>query len=154
VARGAQNLPRKGSKKTRRYLTHRDAIRFAESADDLARSALILVLAYCGLRWGEAIGLRVRDLNMLRRRVNVNQSAVEVDGVIRVGPPKSWEQRCVPFPNFLTAPLARLCEGKGPDDLVFCDASGSFLRRPKTSAGTTSWFLVPLEMAGLERLTA
>ena len=34
-----------------------------------AAPALVLVLAYCGLRWGEAIALRVRDVEFLSRRL-------------------------------------------------------------------------------------
>ena len=62
-------------------------------------------------------------------------------------------KRAVPFPSVLSEPLARLCEGKSPDDLVFADRFGRFLRRPKTSAGTSSWFLDALTTAGIERLT-
>ena len=152
-ARGARNLPTKHSSKRRRYLTDAEVVQLARSTDDRTRATLILVLAYCGLRWGEAIGLRVSDLNMLRRRIHVNQSAVEVDGVIHVGAPKSWEKRTVPFPTFLAAPLAELCEGKTSAALVFAGPRGEFLRRPKTSDGTSSWLLAALESAGLERLT-
>jgi phosphoribosylformylglycinamidine synthase len=45
------------------------------------------VLAYCGLRWGEATGLRVRNLDMLRRRLAVEENAVQVGNVVRVGTP-------------------------------------------------------------------
>ena len=38
----------------------------------------MLLLAYTGLRWGEAVGLRVRDLDMLRRRATVSENAVQV----------------------------------------------------------------------------
>ena len=98
-ARGADNLPRKETHKPRRYLTHEQVADFARVVDDPTRGTLVLVLAYTGLRWGEAIGLRVRDLNMLRRRIDVNPLRDEVDGVIRVGTPKNWERRSVPFPR-------------------------------------------------------
>lgn len=29
----------------------------------------LLVMSYTGIRWAEAIGLRVKDLDMLRRRI-------------------------------------------------------------------------------------
>jgi len=152
-ARGARNLPRKHSTKQRRYLTDAEVIRLAAATETPQHATLIMVLAYCGLRWGEAAGLRVSDLNMLRRRIHVNQAAVEVDGVIHVGAAKSWEKRTVPFPAFLAAPIAQLCEGKASDALVFCGPFGEHLRRPKTSEGTSSWFLAALTTAGLERLT-
>lgn len=153
VARRTEGAPRKVSNKPRRYLSHADVARFASAASTPTQRTMIVLLAYCGLRWGEAVGLRVRDLNMLRHRLQISRTATEVDGKIVVGAPKSWEKRAVPFPSVLTEPLARLCEGKSPDDLVFADRYGQFLRRPKTSAGTSSWFLDALTWSGVERLT-
>ena len=37
------------------------------------------------------------------------------------GTPKSHEARSVPFPAFLAEPLAKQCEGKSRDQLVFGD---------------------------------
>ncbi len=153
VARGAQNLPTKRSEKPRRYLTHEEVVSLAEAASTPTYRTLILVLAYCGLRWSEAIGMHVRDVNFERDRIQVNRAAVEVEGRIVVGAPKNWERRIVPFPEFLEAPLRELCDGKGPDDLVFTDPDGNHLRRAKTSVGTTSWFSAALERSGIERLT-
>lgn len=152
-ARGAHNLPKKVSGKTRRYLSHEEVIALAEATTTPMQRTLVLVLAYTGLRWGEAVGLRVRDVNLLRRRLHVNRAAVEVDGQIIVGTPKTHEKRTVPAPAFLTLPIGALCEGKTDDDLVFSEIDGSFIRRPKTSAGTSSWFLSALRSAGIERLT-
>lgn len=152
-ARGATNRPRKVSNKARRYLTHAEVVSLAEATPTEMHRALIMTLAYTGLRWGEAVGLRVRDLNMLRRRIHVSRAAVEVGGKVEVGLPKSHENRSVPFPSFLTAPLSALCVNKGPDDLVFAGRFGSYLRRPDTSTGAVSWFTTALDRAGLERLT-
>ncbi|WP_306418471.1 Arm DNA-binding domain-containing protein [Arthrobacter glacialis] len=68
------NLPRK-TKKPHVYLTHEQVHALAMTSK---YPTLVLVLAYCGLRWGEAVGLRVKDLDMLRRRINVTENAVEV----------------------------------------------------------------------------
>lgn len=152
-ARGARNLPKKDSKKDRRYLTDAEVVRLAIATQDRSLATLVLVLAYCGLRWSEAIGLRVVDVNMLRRRLHVNRAAVEVDGVIEVGAPKSWEKRTVPFPAFLKEALEQLCADKSKMDLVFADPSGNYLRRAKTSEGAGSWFAKATDAAGLERLT-
>jgi integrase len=35
-------------------------------------------MAYCGLKWGEAIGLRVRDVEFPRRRLSVHENAVQL----------------------------------------------------------------------------
>lgn len=152
-ARGARNLPRKVSKKERRYLTDEEVLALAGATKDHTHATLVLVLAYCGLRWSEAIGLRVVDVNHLRKRLHVNRAAVEVDGVIEVGAPKTWEKRTVPYPAFLSAALERQCKGKGKMGLVFADAAGNYLRRAKTDEDANSWFAKALAAAQLERLT-
>ena len=55
--------------------------------------------------------LRVRDFDMLRRRVNVSRSVTE-SSVLVWSTPKSWERRSVPFPPALAAGLAALMIGK------------------------------------------
>jgi integrase len=114
-ARGV-SLPRK-VRKAHSYLTHDQVALLATSTKD--HSTLVQLLAYTGLRWGEATGLRVRDLDTLKRRLTVRENAVRVNGKIVVGTPKSHASRTVPFPEFLTLDLARLCQGKSPGDLVF-----------------------------------
>lgn len=152
-ARGASNLPKKESGKERRYLTDAEVIRVAAATRNHTQATLIMVLAYCGLRWSEAIGLRVRDVNMLRQRVQVNRAAVEVNGVVEVGAPKNWEKRTVPFPKFLKEALENQCEGKGKDGLVFASPDGDYLRRAKSDEDANSWFAKAVRAAGVERLT-
>ncbi|GAB3797659.1 site-specific integrase [Humibacter antri] len=152
-ARGSNNLPRKTSQKPRRYLTNEEVFRFAQHAPDSTRAALILTLSYTGIRWGEAVALRVEDVDLERRRILVRRTATEVDGYIQVGPPKSWESRSVPFPAFLAPILEGQFDGKPDDELVFRARHGGFLTRPDTSHSRQSWWLTALREAELERLT-
>jgi integrase len=152
-ARGLSNLPRKVTKKQRRYLTDEEVFRFAEAVNDPMRSALILTLAYTGIRWGEAVGLRCADIDLDRHRIRVRETATEVEGWIHVGPPKSWEARSVPFPEFLEGPLSQLREDKPLDALVFAGPLNGYLMRPDTSASRQSWWLTALRDAGIARLT-
>lgn len=149
-ARGTDNRPRKESRKIRRYLTDEQVMQLAEAIADPVRSTLVLTLAYTGLRWSEAIGLRVRDVNALRRRLQVRRPQVEIDGIFHEGEPKSWERRSVPYPAFLSMAIAHLCEGLGPDDHLFVDERRNLIRQPHTES---SWFLAGLDAAGIERLT-
>jgi len=131
-ARGLKNLPRKPKRKAGRvYLTHDQVHRLAAES---ARPELVLTLAYTGLRWGEAAALRVRNVNLLRHRLHVEENAVQVDGVIRVGTPKTWQLRSVPFPKFIAPMLERCARGKGPDDLLFGDGK-VYLRPPRFGNG-------------------
>ena len=146
-ARGVENLPRKRPK-PRTYLTHEQVAQLANESRE--HRVLVLLLAYCGLRWGEAIALRVKDLDLLRRRLTVVQNAVQVDQVVNVGTPKSHESRAVPVPEFLTFELAGQCEGKALDDLVFPGRNGGYQRRPVSWSG---WFEGAVKRAGVPRIT-
>ncbi len=130
-ARGVK-LPRKIAK-ARAYLTHQQV---AELARESSQPELVVFLAYTGLRWGEATGLRVKHVDLRRRRVSVEENAVEVGSSIQVGTPKTHEKRQVPYPPFFADTMARLVAGRGREDLVFGDGK-SHVRRPKS---TTGWF--------------
>ncbi|MHA7271608.1 tyrosine-type recombinase/integrase [Arthrobacter sp. HLT1-20] len=147
-ARGV-NLPRK-VKKPHTYLTHEQVHSLAMASK---YPALVLTLAYCGLRWGEAVGLRVKDLDMLRRRVNVTENAVEVGSKIEVGTPKNHKRRAVPFPEFLGDLLAKQCEGKTRDGLVFPGGDGKHLRSARVHEDRQSWFGGAVIRSGIPRVT-
>lgn len=152
-ARGARNLPKKISKKERRYLTDAEVAKFAGAVKDPTLAVLIFVLAYTGIRWGEAIGLRVKHINLFRCRLHIRENAVEVDGEIKVGEPKNWERRTVAFPKLLRKALDQLCKNKSKDDLVFSNELGKHLLRPRTSTESGSWFVAALREASLDLLT-
>ena len=88
----------------------------------------ILTLAYTGLRWGEATALRVRDVDLARRRVDVRRAHADVGGQIVVGTPKSHQSRTVPLPPFLACEISEQVKGKRPDDLIFTTSGGHILR--------------------------
>jgi integrase len=130
------------------YLTHQQVGAFAAAASEY--EGLVLLLAYTGLRWGEAVALRVRDLDMLRRRAAVSENAVQAGSEIFVGTPKAHKQRTVPLPEFLLPFLARQCEGKGRDDLLWSGDAGRHLRRPHPTSG---WFAKAVAESGVPRTT-
>lgn len=136
-ARGVK-LPRK-SKKKRAYLTASQVELLASESGRFA--SLVYLLAYTGLRWGEVTGLQVSSLDTLRRRMLVQENAVNVGGRIHVGTPKSHEARSVPYPKFLSEPLALACEGKAQQGLIFGDGV-SHLKGPHSITG---WFVAAVK---------
>jgi integrase len=132
-ARGVK-LPRK-VKREHRYLTDAQVWHLAAEAGP-DKGTIVLVLAYCGLRWGELAGLHVADVDLTRRRLHVRRNAVNVGGRIEVGTPKTHERRSVPFPRFLVDPLAEACQGRGRDEIVFPAAGGGYSKSP----GVSTWF--------------
>ena len=109
-------LPRAG-KPEKKFLTHQQVTDLAEAAGD--SRAVILVVSYCGLRWGELAALRVGRVDTMRRRLNVTESVTEDVGKLTGGNPKNHERRSVPIPRFLVDELDVLKAGKGPKDLMF-----------------------------------
>lgn len=133
VARGLNNLP-KADNKRHNYLTEQQVELLSTEARTY--STLVNLLAYTGLRWGEATGLRVGDFNALSRELHVTENAVMVGAVIVIGSPKNHELRTVSVAGFLIPLLARLCEGKGREDLIF----GAGLEHLKHPDGRKSWW--------------
>lgn len=147
-ARGV-TLPRKG-KKAHVYLTHQQV---HDLAGESKYPLLVMVLAYCGLRWGEAVALRVKDLDALRKRIRVEENAVEVGSVIEVGTPKNHKRRSVPYPEFLALPLARACEGKEREDLLFPGYDGGYMRSTRVQDEKGGWFAGAVKRADVPRIT-
>jgi integrase len=148
VARGVK-MPRK-VKKEHIYLTHQQVHDLAAEAK---HAILVLVLAYTGLRWGEVTALRVKDVNPMRRRLNVVLNAVVVGSKIEVSTPKTHKKRTVPFPAFLAEALVVQIAGKHPDDLLFPGSDGKYMKRGGTSQTGNGWFVNALRRAGLQRMT-
>jgi integrase len=110
----------------------------------------VLVLAYCGLRWGEVVGLRVRDVEFLRRRISVTENAVQIGTRHVVGPTKGGEARSVPVPQFVLNELSMQCNGKAVGDLLFPGRDGRYLHRPKSA---TAWFQAAVKKAKVQKVT-
>lgn len=146
-ARGA-GLPRKVSRE-HRYLTHDELGGLAEASGD--HQLLIHFLGYTGLRWGEATALRIRDVDLMRKRVSVVENAVLVAGEVVVGTPKSHKRRVVPFPSFLTDSLRAATADRAPNDLLFPGRNGSHQTTP--TIRFNSWFDRALDSAGLPPMT-
>lgn len=103
--------------------------RLAQACEERQETAgtLVYVLAWTGLRWGEAVALRRPSFDLLRRRLSVRESATEVGGRLIFGTPKSHRARQVPLPRFLVDKIAVLLEGVD-DELVFTAPKGGPLR--------------------------
>lgn len=143
-ARGL-NLPRKGTKENV-YLTHEQV---AALAAESGRSELIYTLAYTGLRWGEATGLQVQDVDFMAGVLRISRNLVELTPhKVQEGAPKSGKARLVPFPPFISEHLRAACRGKIGAAPVFTEPDGSLLKRPQSQSG---WFIKAVAAAGIEK---
>lgn len=132
-ARGV-NLPRKTAMR-KTYLTHEQVARLAAAA---GRHALVVeVLAYTGLRWGEVTGLRVRDVDVVQRRLNVHENAVMVGSKVHVGTPKTHASRSVPYPAFLADELSKVVASRPSQESIVFGDGFDHMRLPNSRDG---WF--------------
>jgi integrase len=120
--------------KPRAYLSHAQVERLAEAS---AYPDFVRFLAYTGLRWGEAIGLEVQHVDLRKRRLNIENNAVHVNGHVVVGTPKPHERRSVFYPAFLEDALRKATTGKLANDLVWPSRAGGYLNPGNASSG---WF--------------
>ncbi|MDF7641757.1 tyrosine-type recombinase/integrase [Bifidobacterium sp. ESL0784] len=149
-------LPRKPKRKSRRvYLTIPQLIAFADECRNAQergeeRRALILLLGFCGLRWGEAAALRVGDVDFLKHRIEVVGNVVRIGSNEIEGTPKSGQGRSVPMPRIVESALLEVCAGKAENDHVFLDPSGHTIK-PQSVAdlkGNRTWYVSALRRLG------
>ncbi len=95
----------------RRYPTHEQVSDLADACK--GSGTLVLVLAYCGSRWGEAAALPVGRIDLLRGRLEVVEAVVDVKGHMVFGSPKSHQHRSGPVPKFLHEDLKAAMAGQG-----------------------------------------
>lgn len=143
------------------YLSHDEVAQLAAAVDAIGRGAengarngyglLVRVLAYCGLRWGELSGLRVRDVDLKRGRLEVSHTIVEVKGAQHESTPKDYEARSIPVPASLIAELRAHVAGRAPDDPVFPGSRGNGWLRGRVFR--RGWLTAAAESIGRPGLT-
>lgn len=127
VARGAR-LPMLARKEAAFLDTETIDALIAETPEQYR--AFIALQGVVGLRFGEGAALRRRHVNLLRRRVRVEESLAEISGDLIFGDTKSHAIRSVPLPPSLVELLARHMESVpfDQDALLFTSSRGLPLR--------------------------
>lgn len=97
------------------------------AADSEQDAAVYGTAAYAGMRLGEVLALRVRDVDFDAESIRVMGSIDTIEGV---GTPKSGKGRTIPMVADLATTLARVLQREhftGPDDFVFPNEVGRYL---------------------------
>lgn len=123
-----------------RPLVEPDQIRLLVSCLPDRWQAMALTAAWCGLRFGELVGLQRRHVDLLHGTLSVERTVAEVDGRLVAKAPKTKAGRrkvTVPGPLVptLEAHLARFGE-PGPTGYVFVGPKGGM---PRRSNWATVW---------------
>jgi integrase len=96
----------------------------ARRADDAQDAEIVRVAAYAGLRRGELIAVRWRDIDSGARKINVHRA---LSGDVEMASTKSRRAREVPIPDQAERALDRLrrrSDFTGPNDYVFVNRLG------------------------------
>lgn len=142
--RGAQagrvELPRV-PRSRRRFLSAEQVATLAEAiaveaaridpTTEHANRTMAYVLAYEGMRFSELVALRRRDCELLRRRLLIDENAVEVGGqLVWEDYTKNDRHHYARLPAFVSELLARHLETRPdqPEGLVFVSRSGGAIR--------------------------
>jgi integrase len=99
-----------------------------EAVDPLYR-CLVLTAAGTGMRWDELTGLRRDRLDLLRRRLRIDQTLVDINGQPSIGQPKTrGSARMLSLPEPVVQALVAHLVGH-TSELVFTSPDGRPLRR-------------------------
>lgn len=147
VADGVNKL--RLARPVQRFLSNAEVARLAREMPE-PYDLMIVLLAFTGLRFGEAVGLEVGDVDLERGRLAVNWSVTEVGGVQHRNAPKTYRRRAVPLPEFLFSRLRDSIEGRDPDTPLFPAPNGALLRN---SNFRRRFFDPAVHRAGLAPLT-
>lgn len=143
------DLPKKVEAE-RVYLTPEQLLKLADASGKYR--TLILVLGICGLRWGEAAGLKVGKVDFEHKRLKIDVTWLRSGGMSYEDVPKSWERREVPVPSIVLDALREECKGKQPTDLVFTGARGGHIVEQSRN-DPRKWYAKALAASGVPSLT-
>ncbi len=124
--RSKANLPTPAVEIATNFLTLSQLMKVAERAGFY--KDVILVLGLCGLRWGELVGLQVKDLNVSAGTLTIRRSLVEINGKLEESTTKSHRWRIVHLPAILQSACHRWVFDKDQEDPLFHTQEGTFLR--------------------------
>jgi integrase len=138
-----------------RILTVDEVGRLAASCEDLGDRVLVLLLAYAGLRIGEALPLRRRFLDLDEGRILVATAVTELPGGPIIDTPKNHQRRELTVPAFVVQLLRQHLDDV-PDDpqaFVFAGRQAHTVDRQQSYHGFRRRFRQAVEAAGLTDIT-
>ncbi|MEV6811897.1 site-specific integrase [Micromonospora sp. NPDC051296] len=122
---------------------------------DLPDRVLVLLLAYGGLRIGEALALRRRHVDIGAGRVTVAHSVAQLPGGPVIDTPKNHQRRELAVPAFVVELLRQhlVTLPDGPDVFVFPGRQSHTRERQQSYYGFRRRFVVAARSAGLGDVT-
>lgn len=113
-----------------RFLTEPEAERLLAATPPHWRPLVGLLLG-TGLRWGEAVGLRVGRVDVLAKRLTVVETMQELADhaeIVFVAPKSRMSRRTVPIPQYVADALVPLVANRHRNEMVFTAVKGGPVR--------------------------
>jgi len=94
----------------------------------LSDAVMVELMAYSGLRPGEAVALQIQHVDLKRRRIRIRRTVtIDINGTPTFGEPKHGERREVPIAPHLLDDLAQLMQGKEASAPLLESVRGHFI---------------------------
>ena len=143
-------LPAKTAATRHRYLTHSQLWSLAEAAGE--NKLMILVLGYCGIRWGEMTALTADSLDPDKQLLHIEHNVVSVGSKLIKGTPKGHKIRRVPVPTAIWELLQERCKDAKHSDLIFGNKYGTYISPPSGGRSGRNWYNSALAKANLRQM--
>lgn len=121
-------LPRRRRQEHAMSIPSPDTVRRLYEASEAWHHAFVALCAFAGLRLGEAAGVKLGDIDFLRRTLTVERQAHrQPGGALEIRPPKYGSERVVHLPDGLVSILAEHVETigvYGDDEWLFFGRDG------------------------------
>jgi integrase len=133
IAANPCNIPRVMNPPRKRdpiILSVPEVAALAEAIEPERLKALVLLSAWCGVRWGEVSELRRKDVGKNCEILYVSRAVTRRDGIYRVDTPKSGKGRAVVIPPHIRGDVKNHLAHhvtKDPEALLFPAASGGHM---------------------------
>lgn len=155
IERNPCNIPKVMNPARKRepvILTPAEVAALADAIRPERLKCLVLLSAWCGVRWGEVSELRRKDISGDGKVLTVERAVTRRDGQYRVDTPKSGKGRAVVIPPHIRDDVRdHLADNvaKNPDALLFPSAGG---RHMNDRVFSREYFADALKTVGREKV--
>lgn len=105
-----------------------ETLRFLEVAKKSKYHIIYLIAIFCGMRQGEILGLRVRDIDIQRKTISINRIMLNTGKGFKEGTKTSGSSRIVVFPSSIVPNIKTAIQNKHPNDPLVLTSIGTTLK--------------------------
>jgi integrase len=150
-------LPKEAKRHYMAILDNNQVKRLAAVAKDMygdGVECLILVMAYTGVRVGEALAIKKEDIDFAERRIQISKGWTrDENGKPVLSTTKTNKTRYVPIPNFLMPTIEHIAKTCAKDEFLFKTKKGKVLTKGHFSQTMWKKLIIVAELNNIKGLT-